>query len=92
MTMTPKELFDLVSTLLQTGLEIVLIFVELFTGLSIVLFIMDGIKAKSQNRKRKVGITIMFITAMVLTALQLILGIYAATVFFMFLTGKAWTT
>lgn len=62
MTMTPKELFDLVSTLLQTGLEIVLIFVELFTGLSIVLFIMDGIKAKSQNRKRKVGITIMFLT------------------------------
>ena len=90
--MTPKDLFDLVSTLLQTGLEIVLIFVELFTGLSIVLFIMDGIKAKSQKRKRKVGITIMFIIAMVLTALQLILGIHAATVFFMFLTGKAWTT
>ena len=43
-----------------------------FVVLSVILFIIDGIKAKRQHRKRKAGITVMFIISMVLTALMII--------------------
>ena len=90
--MTTKELFDLVSMLLKIGFMGVMSFIYSFMGLSVALFIIDGIKAKRQQRKRKTGITVMFIISIILEVLMLILGIYAASVFFMFLTGKAWTT
>ena len=35
---------------------------------AIALFIIDGIKAKKEHRKRKVGITVYFIIVMILTA------------------------
>ena len=88
--MKVNELFDLVSMFLQMGLTVVMIFIELFIGSSVALFIIDGIKAKRQHRKRKVGINVMFIISIILAVLQLILGIYACVVFFMFLTGLAW--
>ena len=40
--------------------------------LSVILFIIDGIKAKRQQRKRKAGITVMFIIAMILEAVFII--------------------
>ena len=43
-----------------------------FVVLSVILFIIDGIKAKRQHRTRKAGITVMFIISMVLTALMII--------------------
>lgn len=88
--MKVNELFDLVSMFLQMGFTVVMIFIELFIGSSVALFIIDGIKAKRQHRKRKAGINVMFIISIILAALQLILGIYACVVLFMFLTGMAW--
>ena len=88
--MKVNELFDLVSMFLQMGFTVVMIFIELFIGSSVALFIIDGIKAKRQHRKRKAGINIMFIISIILAVLQLILGIYACVVLFMFLTGMAW--
>ena len=88
--MKVNELFDLVSMFLQMGFTVVMIFIELFIGSSVALFINDGIKAKRQHRKRKAGINVMFIISIILAVLQLILGIYACVVLFMFLTGMAW--
>ena len=47
---------------------------------SIVLFIIDAIKAKSQGRKIKTGFKIMFIIAMILTTIIFALGIYVLVV------------
>lgn len=43
-----------------------------FIALSVVLFIIDGVKAKRQHRKRKTGITVMFVIAMIIAALEII--------------------
>ena len=43
-----------------------------FIVLSVVLFIIDGVKAKRQHRKRKAGITVMFVIAMIIAALEII--------------------
>ena len=43
-----------------------------FIALSVVLFIIDGVKAKRQHRKRKAGITVMFIISMIIAALEII--------------------
>lgn len=43
-----------------------------FIALSVVLFIIDGVKAKRQHRKRKAGITVMFVIAMIIAALEII--------------------
>ena len=43
-----------------------------FIALSVVLFIIDGVKAKRQHRKRKAGITVMFVIAMITAALEII--------------------
>lgn len=50
--------------------------VGIYITVSILLFIFDAVKAKKQDRKIKTGIKIMFIIAMVLTAIMLALGIY----------------
>lgn len=54
----------------------ILAVVGLYVLLSIVLFIVDGLKAKEQGRKIKIGIKIMFIIAMVISAAMLALGVY----------------
>ena len=43
-----------------------------FFVLSVVLFIVDGIKAKRQNRKRKTGIKVMFVISIVLATIMAI--------------------
>ena len=44
-----------------------------FLVLSVVLFIVDGIKAKRQNRKRKTGIKVMFVISIVLATIMAII-------------------
>ena len=46
--------------------------ITVFIALSVVLFIIDGVKAKRQHRKRKAGITVMFVIAMIIAALEII--------------------
>ena len=54
---------------------------------SIVLFIIDAVKAKRQSRKIKPGFKIMFIIAMVLEAIMLAIGIYALIVLILLLVN-----
>ena len=62
--------------------------VGLYVLLSIVLFIVDGLKAKEQGRKIKIGIKIMFIIAMVILAAMLALGVYVIVLlFYLFIHG-----
>ena len=59
-----------------------------FLFVSIVLFIVDGLKAKEQGRKIKIGIKIMFIIAMVISAAMLALGVYVIVLlFYLFIHG-----
>ena len=46
--------------------------ITVFIALSVVLFIIDGVKAKRQHRKRKPGINVMFVIAMIIAALEII--------------------
>ena len=62
-------LAETLSTYPAAGLSVL---VEGFMVLSIVLFIVDGIKAKRQHRRRKVGITVMFILAIIIAVLSFI--------------------
>ena len=52
-----------------------------FVTVSVVLFIVDGIKAKRQHRKRKTGVTVMFIIAIIFEVIFCVLvGILAAAI------------
>jgi len=52
-----------------------------FVTVSVILFIVDGIKAKRQHRKRKTGITVMFIIAIIFEVIFCVLvGILAAAI------------
>lgn len=55
--------------------------------MSIVLFIIDAVKAKRQSRKIKPDFKIMFIIAMVLAAIMLAIGIYALIVLILLLVN-----
>ena len=88
--MTVKDLFDSVSAFLQIGLMSVASFMELFREASVALFIIDGIKAKRQNRKRKTGITVMFIITIILDVLACLGIIFFFFVLFMAASGKPW--
>ena len=85
--MKVKELFDVTSIFLEIVLMGVGAFFELFDILSLVLFIIDGIKAQSQHRKRKVGITVMFIISIILQVLTYILVICFFVVLYMAAKG-----
>ena len=62
-------------TIIEIGeLILVLLFVAFIVG-SIVLFIVDGIKAKRESRKRKVWIIAMFIVALIFIAIAIMMGI-----------------
>lgn len=74
--MTTKVLFDVVSMFNEIVLIGIASFLELLMGLSVVLFILDGIKAKSQNRKRKVGITTAFIITIIIHVLACLFIIF----------------
>ena len=59
----------------------------IFCDASIVLFIIDAVRAKKQGRKIKTGFKIMFIIAMVLTAIMFALGIYVIVLLLSLLTN-----
>ena len=75
--MSISELFGIVGSALSLLVEVLFAAISFYIVLSIVLFIIDAIKAKSQGRKIKTGFKIMFIIAMILQALIIALGIYA---------------
>ena len=54
---------------------------------SIVLFIIDTVKAKRQSRKIKPGFKIMFIIAMIFPAIMLAIGIYALIILILLLVN-----
>ena len=60
------------NTLMQTLEMFIGMAVTGFLVLSVVLFIVDGIKAKRQNRKRKTGIKVMFVISIVLATIMAI--------------------
>ena len=61
--------------------------VTAFRVLSVVLFIIDGIKAKRQHRKRKVGITIMFIISIILDVIVVLGMILIGGAIIMYIAG-----
>ena len=61
------------NTLMQTLEMFIGMAVTGFLVLSVVLFIVDGIKAKRQNRKRKTGIKVMFVISIVLATILAII-------------------
>ena len=60
------------NTLMQTLEMFIGMAVTGFLVLSVVLFIVDGIKAKRQHRKRKTGIIVMFVISIVLATIMAI--------------------
>ena len=61
--------------------------VTAFMVLSVVLFIIDGIKAKRQHRKRKAGITIMFIISIILDVIVVLGMILIGGAIIMYIAG-----
>ena len=61
--------------------------VTAFMVLSVVLFIIDGMKAKRQHRKRKVGITIMFIISIILDVIVVLGMILIGGAIIMYIAG-----
>lgn len=61
------------NTLMETLEMFIGMAVTGFLVLSVVLFIVDGIKAKRQNRKRKTGIKVMFVISIVLATIMAII-------------------
>ena len=88
--MPVKELFNTVSLILEIVVMGVGSIMELFKPLAIALFIIDGIKAKRENRKRKAGFTAMFIIAIILDVLAYLIIIFFFFVLFMAAAGKPW--
>ena len=67
---------DFLGPVFSTLGSIIFMAISFYIVGSIVLFIIDAIKAKNQGRKIKTGFKIMFIIAMVLEAIMIALGIY----------------
>ena len=82
--MTPDQMYDLMDYSIQ-GYLIVYLFIAFFFG-SIILFIVDAIKAKKENRKIRIWIKVIFIISMVHIAIAvLILIFFFVMMFFGFL-------
>ena len=79
--MSAHDLFVTVSNTLSVLFEVLSTAIVMYIDMSIVLFIIDAIRAKKQNRKIKKGFKIMFIIAMILTTIIFALGIYVIAVF-----------
>ena len=77
-------LTDTVTMYLEMGLTLA---VTAFMVLSVVLFIIDGIKSKRQHRKRKVGITIMFIISIILDVIMVVSMILIFGAIIMYIAG-----
>ena len=78
--MSISNLFGIVGSVLSVLVEVLLTAVFIYISVSIVLFIVDAIKAKSQSRKIRTGFKVMFIIAMILLALMIALAIYVILV------------
>ena len=78
--MSAHDLFITVSNTLSVLFEVLSTAIVMYIDMSIVLFIIDAIRAKKQNRKIKKGFKIMFIIAMILTTIIFALGIYVIAV------------
>jgi hypothetical protein len=78
--MSISNLFGIVGSVLSVLVEVLLTAVFIYISVSIVLFIVDAIKAKSQGRKIRTGFKVMFIIAMILLALMIALAIYVILV------------
>ena len=77
-------LTDTITMYLEMGLTMA---VTAFMVLSVVLFIIDGIKAKRQHRKRKAGITIMFIISIILDVIVFLGMILIGGAIIMYIAG-----
>jgi uncharacterized membrane protein YqjE len=77
-------LTDTITMYLEMGLTMA---VTAFMVLSVVLFIIDGIKAKRQHRKRKAGITIMFIISIILDVIVVLGMILIGGAIIMYIAG-----
>ena len=75
---------DLASMYLEMGLTFLAF---AFVVTSIVLFIVDGVKASKEKRKRKKWITVMFITAMILNAVFIAGVIFLAVCLLLYMFG-----
>lgn len=75
---------DLASMYLEMGLTFLAF---AFVVASIVLFIVDGVKASKEKRKRKKWITVMFIIAMILNAVFIAGVIFLAVCLLMYMFG-----
>ena len=80
-----NSLYETLVTSVGAGLSLL---VESFMVLSVVLFIVDGIKAKRQHRRRKVGITVMFIFAVIIAALSFIGVMFILMAIAMYIAGS----
>lgn len=80
-----NSIYETLVTSVGAGLSVL---VEGFMALSIVLFIVDGVKAKRQHRKRKAGITVMFIIAVVIAALSVIGVMFILMAITMYVIGS----
>ena len=70
---------DTLVTLLTMGLSLGC---TAFLVVSVILFIVDGIKAKREHRNRKTGIKVMFVIAIVLaTIITIAVCVLAAMIF-----------
>ena len=78
--MSISNLFGIVGSVLSVLVEVLLTAVFIYISVSIVLFIVDAIRAKSQGRKIRTGFKVMFIIAMILLALMIALAIYVILV------------
>ncbi|MBR5359148.1 MAG: hypothetical protein IK128_08055 [Clostridiales bacterium] len=78
--MSISNLFGIVGSVLSVLVEVLLTAVFIYISVTIVLFIVDAIKAKSQGRKIRTGFKVMFIIAMILLALMIALAIYVILV------------
>lgn len=77
-------LTDTITMYLEMGLTMA---VTAFMVLSVVMFIIDGIKAKRQHRKRKAGITIMFIISIILDVIVVLGMILIGGAIIMYIAG-----
>ena len=75
---------DLASMYLEMGLTFLAF---AFVVASIVLFIVDGVKASKEKRKRKKWIMVMFIIAMILNAVFIAGVIFVAVCLLMYMFG-----
>ena len=62
-----------VESILTLALTLGIFIIFVFAIVSLVLFIVDGVNAKREGRRRKTGFTVMFIVSMTLVGLVVVI-------------------